>query len=111
MEATLDSWNGIVANYLKAENLKQKSGSFVADNVRVVKRMDGAEERSQLEVDTNIDGVEYVFALNYTNSKFVKAKLSAPKELIGKKIMYEKAKVQNPQTKQMVDGITIVDIE
>lgn len=112
MNQNLDSWKGIVSNYLKAENLKEREGSFVAEDVRLVERTnDDGDTRAQIEIDTVVNDIEYVFALNFTNAKFVKTKVSSPKELIGKRIHYEKIKVRNPKTEQNVDGISIVDIE
>lgn len=111
-EESLDSWKGIVSNYLKAENLPDKEGSFVAEDVRVVPRtQEDGSVRSQIEIDTTIGEVEYVFGLNYTNAKFVKTLCAAPKELLGKRIEYIKVKTRNPKTNQMVDSISITGIE
>lgn len=109
---TLDSWKGIVSNYLKAENLKEEEGSFVAEDVQVRERQnDEGEMRAQIEISTTVDEIEYVFALNYTNAKFVKSQVSAPKQLVGKRLFYEKIQVRNPKTNKTVDGISIVKIE
>lgn len=109
---TTDSWEGIVTNYLKAENLEGKSGSFVCEDikVKVITDEDG-NKQPKLEIETLIDDVKYIYVPNWTNVKFIKKQISAPKDLIGKKLSYEKARVRNPQSNEMVDSIVIVKVE
>lgn len=112
VQSTIDSFDGIVKNYLKAENLKDSKGSFVVEDVEIVEKVnDDGEVRNVIECKINIDDTDYVFALNFTNASFVKTKVKAPKDLIGKKLSYEKIKVQNPTTKKTVDGISLINVE
>lgn len=110
-QENLESWDGIVENYLKADNLKGTKGSFLVKEMRVISRIqnDGST-RQQIEVVTTLEGERYIFALNYTNSKFVKTKCKKPSDLQGQTLKWEKIRVKNPQTNQTVDGISIVDV-
>lgn len=112
-ETTLDSWDGIVDNYLKADNLKGKKGAFICNEVTLSSQLeeDGTSRRPLVIIETVIDGVKYKFTLNWTNLQFVKSKLSSPSELRGKSILWEKIRVKNPKTNLMQDGIGLVDIQ
>ena len=110
-QADMNSWDGIVDNYLKAENLEGQSGTLFVEDIRLTARQqDDGSIRNQIEVITNVAGQRYVFALNFTNSKVVKSKCKSPSELVGKTIHWEKVRVQNPQTKKVVDGISVKDV-
>ena len=103
----LDNWDGIVKNYLKAENLTEKTGEFVVEDIRVIV----IEDKKRLEIETTIDDVKYIYAPNWTATKFIKEKVTTPKEILGKVLVYEKIKVRNPSTQQMVDGISLIDVK
>lgn len=110
--ANLDSWEGIVDNYLKAEDLTEDKGAFVVDDVMLInKTTDSGETTNQIRLKTTIDEKEYLFALNYTNSKIVKGFVKSPKELLGKRVYWEKIKVRNPTTNKTQDGISVVKVE
>ena len=105
MSPNIDSWEGIAETYLKASDLKDLKGSFVVlEDVEIT-------DDDKVQFSTMIDDVSYKVVLNATNTKFIKKKLKSPKDLIGKRLSYEKIRVRNPQTQQMVDGISIVDVE
>lgn len=110
--ASIDSWDGIVKNYLKAENLKDKTGSFVCEDVKVVQTTnDNGDTRFKLEIDTTVNDESFVFLPNYTNTKIIQKLIATPRELVGKRLHFEKVKVRNPQTNTMVDSISITRIE
>lgn len=108
----LNSFDGIVNNYLKADNLKGKKGSFVCEDLSVNDRMqnDGSVKK-QIEMILHINGEKYIFAVNYTNSKILKSLVKKPSDLKGKTIYWEKIKVKNPRTNMSVDGISITDVK
>lgn len=109
--ATIDSWDNIVKNYLKAENLKSSKGFFVAENIEVIPSVsEDGKEQNKIEIETFIGKESYVFVPNYTNTKLIKSQIKAPKDVIGKKLYYEKIKVRNPNTNTMVDSISIVSV-
>lgn len=108
----LDSWSGIVSNYLKPENFKASKGNFVVEDIKARQsKNDKGETVIKLEIYTTVGGVEYVFIPNYTNSKFLKSKVKTPQDLLGKKLFFEKIKVRNPQTNATVDSLSIVSID
>ncbi|GAH40837.1 unnamed protein product, partial [marine sediment metagenome] len=55
---------------------------------------------------------KWKFECNKTNQKAIKdAGIKSPKEVYMKKITFEKIKVRNPSTRQMVDSLSIVKVE
>lgn len=110
--ATTDSWDGIVKNYLKSDNLENKEGSFVCEDIKVIPvKDDDGNSKAKLEIYTTVNDTDYIFSPNWTNTKFIKSQIKAPKNLLGKRLYYEKIKVRNPTTNTMVDGISIIKIE
>jgi len=105
-QTSVESWDGLLKNYLKAENLKESNETFVCVGVSV----DG--ENMDLNLERNEGQEKFVFGLNRTNMSFLKSnKISAPKEVIGKVLTLEKVKARNPTTKQEVDSLRINKIE
>lgn len=110
--SSLDSWKGVVDNYLKAENLEGTNGFFIVEDVKIVSRTnDSGETRPTLQITTTVNEKEYLFQLNYTNAKIVKDKVDSPKKLLGRRMYWEKIKVRNPSTNKTQDGISITDIQ
>ena len=105
-KTSIDSWDGLLINYLKAENLKEQEETFACVNVEV-------NEKDMDLVLTRSDGEEkFVFSLNTTNKVFVKKQgITSPKEAIGKKITLKKVLAMNPSLKKEVDSLRISKVE
>ncbi len=105
-ETSIDSWDGLLKNYLKAENLKENEETLACVGV-VVKGTD-----MDLELERNSGEDKFVFSLNVTNKVFLKNNgITMPKEVIGKKITFKKVLAINPGTKKEVDSLRISKIE
>jgi len=99
-----ESWDGLLKNYLKAENLKADTEIFACVDVEV--------ENNEMDLILERNEVKFVFSLNTTNKVFLKNnEIAAPKEVIGKKITLKKVRVFNPSLKKEVDGLRIERIE
>jgi len=104
-ETTVDSWDGLLTNYLKADNLKEQEEVFACIGVKV----DGEEMSLELQRD---EEKPFIFSLNKTNKVFLKNNgISVPKEVIEKKLTLCKVKAMNPNTKTEVDSLRISKIE
>lgn len=100
---TIDSWDGLLKNYLKANNLSSEQETFACVGVDV-------EERD-MELKLERGTEKFVFSLNTTNMVFLKNNgITAPKEVIGKKVTLRKVKAFNPTLKQEVDSLRIESI-
>lgn len=105
-ETTIDSWDGLLTNYLKAENLKEQEETFACVKV-VVKEKD-----MELALTRTEGEEEFVFSLNVTNKVFLKnSGITKPSDVIGKKVTVKKVLAMNPQTKKEVDSLRISKIE
>jgi len=97
--------NYISGKFLKAEDVKNAEDSFEVTGV--------TEDTNQSDIKVvrlslKYGDDEFKFDLNKTNSAFVKnANVSHPKELIGKKLQFNKVRVRDPTKKIEVDGLRI----
>lgn len=106
-EKNLDSWDGLLVNYLKADDIEGAVG-VEADVVCT-----GASKNDKnLELNVEYNGKKYVFTLNVTNMAFLKNNgISSPKDVIGKKLTIKKSVATNPQTRKEVDTLRISKVE
>ena len=105
-QTSVESWDGLLKNYLKADNLKESEEKLVCTEVNV----EGTD--MELVVERNEGKEKFVFSLNVTNKVFLKNnEISAPKEVIGKVLTFKKVLVMNPNTKKEVDSLRINKIE
>lgn len=103
-ETNIDSWDGLLKNFLKAEDLKEDKEDFACLDVTV--------EGEDMELVLTKEDKKYIFSLNVTNKVFLKANgIVKPKDVIGKKITLKKVRVFNPSIKQEVDGLRITKVE
>lgn len=103
-ETSSESWDGLLKNYLKADNLKENTESFGCVGVNV--------EGSDMDLELERGSERFVFSLNVTNKVFLKQNgIAAPKEVIGKKLTFEKVKAYNPTAKKEVDSLRIIRVE
>ena len=101
-----DSWDGLLINYLKANNLKEQEEVFTCIGINV----EGKE--MELEVQRSAEEKSFVFGLNVTNKVFLKNNgISVPKEVIGKKLTIKKVLAMNPSLKKEVDSLRISKVE
>ncbi len=95
-----DSWDGLLINYLKAENLEGMEDNFVCVGIKV--------EGPDMDLQLERKGEKFVFTLNTTNKVFLKnAGITAPKQVIGKQLTLIKVKAYNPTAKVEVDSLRI----
>ena len=104
-----DTWEPFGAgNWLKPIHFE----TFPATTVCVGVEGKVRDDKNALVIIVEHNGKTYDKELNATNEKTVKAACpKTPKDLIGKKIVWEKVRVSNPSTKQIVDSLNILRIE
>lgn len=104
-ETTGESWDGLLKNYLKADNLKENTEDFACLGIAI----DGTEMELQLVRNEN---EKFVFSLNVTNKVFLKNNgITVPNQVIGKRLTFEKVKAFNPTLKKEVDSLRINKVE
>lgn len=104
-QKSIDSWDGLLINYLKAENLQSEEDVYVCIGLE----RDGEELKLLLEFKEK----NWVFSMNKTNMTFLKSesKMEAPRDVIGKKITFKKTMAMNPQIKKEVPALRIIKVE
>lgn len=104
---SLDNWVDFAGDFLKADLIAKFPVDLVAINVISELK----DFKPQLFMETEYNGKKWKIQLNRTNQNFLRSKgIKAPKELIGKKLTFEKIKVNNPTTKTPTDSLLIVEI-
>lgn len=107
-QESLDTWDGLLTNYMKAENLEVEMNE---EDVAVC--INAKRTGDELELALQYKDKNFVFSLNKTNMVFLKeqAKINSPREVIGKKITLRKTLAMNPQTKKEVPTLRISKVE
>jgi hypothetical protein len=105
----LDDWNDFSGEWLKPNNVKTFPVTLVCTNV------DGEiskEGRARMWIETELPaGRAWKLNLNKTNQAFVQIKGLLPKQLIGKKLIFDKCKVRDPKKDAIVDSFMLIDIK
>lgn len=98
------SWAGFGSEYIKAIEVINPTDEYAIVGVDSIKE----NGRTTLLLKIQREGVEKTFGCNATNLQAVQAQCkNNPEEAIGRLITFNKVQVQNPQTKQMVDGLRL----
>lgn len=103
VEDPLNSWDGFLGNqFLSTDEVRDSEHEFAVTDVE----MDTENNRPILLLESG--DIKTKFSLNVTNSHFVKNEgYGSPKQLIGKKIKFNKVKAFSPSKKKEVDSLRI----
>lgn len=106
-ENALDSWKDFLgSHFLDAEDVKGVDHWFVITDVE----LDTENYRPIIKVES--EDIKAKFSLNVTNANFVKNKgIKNPKDLVGKKICFNKVQVFSPKKKKDVQSLRVWDIK
>ena len=99
-----NSWDGILVNYLKADNLDEAEENAVCIGITV--------KEKDVDLELELKAEKYIFSLNVTNKLFLKENgIKKPKEVIGKVLTLKKVLATNPTTKKEVESLRISKVE
>ena len=108
-QKSVGGWDSYINNFLKADDVESKDTEYVCIEVEQVS-FNKSETSLRLHLERSPD--KFLFDLNKTNAVFLKtAGIKHPKEIVGKKIYFEKVRAMNPQTKKEVDALRIHKVE
>lgn len=102
MEKT-DNWAAFGSEYLKAIEVENDTDEYAI--VGVDSREENGKTTLILKLQRN--EIEKIFGCNATNLYAIQSECNSPKEAVGRIITFNKVKVTNPQTKQIVDGLRL----
>lgn len=99
-----DSWDGLISNYLKAENIQEQEDDVVCTGINV------SGKDMELEVEHNRK--KWLFGLNITNRKFLKENgIFKPKDVIGKLLTLKKVLANDPNKHKEVESLRICNVK
>lgn len=105
----MDQWTDFAGKYLKADMIDAFPSLHVV--IGISSYFDDDDD-AHLVIQIEYKSKKWLFELNKTNQAFIKKSgVKSPREIIGKKITFEKIKARNPSTKQMVDSLSIIKVE
>ena len=109
-DKSTDNWDNFCgSNFLKADQVEDTKDAFVVLTVDV---FEDAENNVKPRLTLGKGEAEYLFDLNVTNSNFCRnSGITAPKNLLGKKMYFKKVLVNSPKTKKEVESLRICKIE
>ena len=108
MEKT-DSWAAFGGEYLKAVDVLKDTDEYVVVNVSSKEETRNNVTKEVLHLHLERNGVEKLFGCNATNTYAVQETCpTTPKDVIGKKITFNKVDVQKPGTDEIVKGLRVV---
>ena len=97
---TGENWDGLLTNYLKADNLTEPKEKFVCIGFNI--------KDKDMDLELERKGTKYIFSLNVTNKLFLKnSGLKSPNSVVGKVITLKKVLATNPTTRKEVDSLRI----
>ena len=103
MEDT-DTWAAFGSEYLKAIEVEKPTDEYVIVGVESKKE----ESKTTLVLSLERGELKKIFGCNKTNLYAVQQECPInAKQAIGRIITFNKVQVQNPQTKQTVDGLRL----
>jgi len=109
-EPSVESWDGFLTNFLKAEHIEGQEAVFECVDVKTVNYPNSNDPVLSLGLQKADE--RFTFDLNVTNRAFLKSNgIKKPSEVVDKKLTISKVRVMNPTTKQEVDGLRITKIE
>ena len=108
-QPSLDNWNDFAGNYFKAALVKEWPALAL---VLEAKSRYTEDEKAQLVLEIEYTKKRFLYEPNVTNTKILRqACPESPKQLMGKKLSFQKVRARNPKTNEMVDSLEIVKIE
>jgi hypothetical protein len=100
----IDSWDGVLTNFLKAEDLDKDEDVVAVTDVKL--------SGKDMELTVWLGEKKYSFSLNVTNKVFLKENgIKAPKDVIGKRLTLRKGMAMNPTLKKEVPSLRISKVE
>jgi len=103
-----DNWDDFSGEFLKASDV---TFPFVIAVKSIDLYNDSKDNKPKIDVIFEYAGRDRKIGLNKTNINFCKSNKLMPRNLIGKKITFEKVRNRNPKTEQYVDAFLINKIE
>ena len=104
-----DSFDDFMDTYLKADHLKKAPLKAFVNSVDAITDDKG---KNRLICNVQAEGGKYKWDVNVTNMRSLKdLGVSAPKNLINHNVIFEKVRVQNPQTNKFVDSLHVIKVE
>ena len=108
-QVDLNSWQQYAGEYLKTDIVSEFP--LVVVPKEILGWMD-SNDKPRLAIVIEYMKKDWKIELNKTNQMFIRNnKIKSPKDLVGKKLTFDKVKVRNPQLNTMVDSLLLTKIQ
>jgi hypothetical protein len=104
---SLEKWNDFAGDYLKADLVHE----FPVTLVPIGIDSEFKDGKPLMTLDVEFDGKKWKLNLNKTNQNFIRALGLMPREVIGRKLIFDLVKNRNPQTGKAVDSFELIKID
>lgn len=104
----LSSWDDFTGDFIKPDIIKEFPVTIVPVKIEAVKEED---KKPQIIITFLYNKRNWKMNINRTNQNFIRSRNMTPKEIIGKKLKFDKIKARNPTSNQMVDSFSLIDIQ
>lgn len=104
----LGKWDDFSGDYLKTDIVTKFPVELVP--VKIEASFDEKTNKPRMNVTVHYNDKDWIMELNKTNQKVIRAKGLMPKEVVGRKLIFDKIKVRNPSNDTMVDSFVLTDI-
>ena len=105
-QPSLDGWEDFTGEFIKTDIIKE----FPVTIVPVDMESQFDDGKGRLFINFQYNKRDWKMELNKTNQNFIRSKGLAPKEIVGKKVVFDKVMNRNPTTGQPTPGFLIIDI-
>lgn len=107
-QPSLDEWDDFSGDYIKTDLIKAFPLTIVPVSIESEYNKD---DKPMMAIKFLYNKRNWKLNLNKTNQNFIRANNMKPKEIIGKKLVFDKIKVRNPSTNTQVDSFLLVKID
>ena len=107
---TTDTWAAFGSEYIKAIDVLNNTDEYAIVNVssKTETRNEVTRDVLHLHLEKDNGKLKKLFGCNATNTQAVQEACPiSPKDAIGRKITFNKVKVQKPGTDEVVDGLRV----
>lgn len=109
-EPRSDTWEDFAGEYLKCDLIKEFPLIVVAKDIILF--YDKEEEKPRMDLIVEFHNKDWKIGVNKTNQQFMRSNgVTFPREIIGKKLTFNKIKVRNPSLNKLVDSFNLEKIE
>ena len=108
-QPSLDGWDDFTGDFIKTDLIKEFPVTLVP--VDIESQFDTETKKGRMFIKFQYNKRDWKMELNKTNQNFIRASGLVPKEIVGKKLVFDKVMNRNPSTGQPTPSFLIIEIK